>query len=367
MDLTGFKSFYTKYERFLIPAALVLGLLPDIFFFAFVSFDVTIVTLAFYLGLAGLSIVIINIYEEGLRRGKMHGKFFSFFRIMAPLVLHFTFGALFSSFVLFYSFSGSLFASWPFITTLAFLVVANEIFNKYNTRPDIHLSVFFFALFSFLNLAVPYLIRDLGPLIFIGTGVFSLLLVGFFIWILSVNLPRVYEARNILIPSVLGLFIAMHVFYFTNLIPPIPLSLRDIGIYYYAEKIGNEYRLTTREMGLVEGIVQSIPIFGARMPIYQTSGAYVFSSVFAPPGMSIGILHEWQFDDPNAGWVTRSTVPFTIAGGRVEGFRGFSKVSNIEPGKWRVNVKTSRGQIIGRHYFKVIQADTPPTFVIEIK
>ncbi len=362
--LAKLKSFYIKYERWLIPAALVLGLLPDIFFFAFVSFDVTIITLAFYLVLAGLSIVIINIYEEGLRRGKVHGKFFSFLRIMSPLVLHFTFGALFSSFVLFYSFSGSLFSSWPFITTLLFLVVANEIFNKYNNRPDIHLSVFFFAIFSFLNLAVPYLIRDVGPLVFIVTGISSLLVMGFFIWMLSINLPRVYEARRVIIASILGVFIAMHIFYFTNLIPPIPLALRDIGAYYYAEKIGNEYRLTTREVGILEGIIQAIPIFGERMLMYQTGGLYVFSSVFAPPGMNLGISHEWQFDDPGSGWVTRSMVPFPITGGRVEGFRGFSIVSNIEPGKWRVSVKTSRGQVIGRHYFKVIQADALPTFVI---
>lgn len=349
--LASLKAFYAKYERFIIPAALILGLLPDIFFFAFVSFDATIITLAFYLILAGLSIVIINLYDNG------------HLRLAALLALHFTFGALFSSFVLFYSFSGSLLASWPFIATLVFLVAANEVFNKYNTRPDIHLSVYFFALFSFFNLAIPYLIRDLGPKVFVGSGILSVAIAGLFIWILCIYIPRVNKVKEVVSGSIAIIFVAMTVFYLTNLIPPIPLSLRDVGVYYHAERVDSEYKLIGRETELFE----KLNIFSDKFLAYKSAEAYVFSSIFAPPGMGIEVLHEWQFHDPQLGWATRSVISFPITGGRAEGFRGFSKVSTIQPGRWRVNVKTSRGQVIGRYRFTVVETDAQPAYIIGTK
>lgn len=38
---------------------------------------------------------------------------------------------------------------------------------------------------------------------------------------------------------------------------------------------------------------------------------------------------------------------------RNEGFRGFTKKENIFPGKWRVDIKTERDQVVGRVRFDV--------------
>ena len=361
--LTGWRGFYAKYERFFIPVALIIGLLPDIFFFALVSFEVNIFFFVLYLVLAGLSIVTINLYEDGLVRGK----FFLHLRLFAPLVIQFTFGALFSAFVLYYSFSGSLLTSWPFILVLVFLVIANEVFRKYNGRPDIQLGVFFLALFSFFNLAIPYFIRSLGPIVFIGSGIVSLVIAGLFIWLLFIYVPRVREVSNSVIGIILSIFIVMHVFYFTNLIPPIPLVARAIGIYYHVERVGNEYNLVGRKVNGFEDFLKRLSLFPEKFPVYQTSEAYAFSSVFAPPGMNLEIVHEWQFHDPKIGWMTRSAIPFPITGGRIEGFRGFSHISQVVPGRWRVNVKTAQGQIIGRYRFVVVEANEPPQYIFETR
>ena len=37
----------------------------------------------------------------------------------------------------------------------------------------------------------------------------------------------------------------------------------------------------------------------------------------------------------------------TIVGGREEGFRGVTKKSNYQPGRWRVQIETSEGHEIG--------------------
>jgi uncharacterized protein VirK/YbjX len=41
--------------------------------------------------------------------------------------------------------------------------------------------------------------------------------------------------------------------------------------------------------------------------------------------------------------------------------------SKVEEGKWRINVKTEQGQIIGRVRFIVKEAQTPPTLHTEEK
>lgn len=359
IEFRRLREIYSRYERLLIPGALLLGFLADIIFFAFIDFDFAIIALSIHLAVAALSIAFINFYEDGVLRGR----FFNYLRFIAPSILQFTFGALFSAFVIFYSFSGSVFASWPFILVLVFLMIANEIFRKYNHRPDIHIAVFFFALFSFLNLAIPYLTRSLGTLIFILSGILSLVIIGLFIWGLSTYLRNIRIIKGRIYALIAGIFISMNIFYFTNLIPPIPLTIQEVGIYNHIERVGDDYKLTSREETFFEKIRP-----GNRFYVNKDIGeAYGFSSVSAPPGMELEIIHEWQFVFNDLGWVTKSITSFPITGGREGGFRAFSKTSQIEPGKWRLNIRTKNGQIIGRYNFKVVKTDDLPPLITEIK
>lgn len=356
------KALYIKHERFLIPGLLLAGFLSDIIFFAFVTFESAIIALTLHLGVIALSIAIINVYEDNILRGK----FLGYLRLAAPLALQFSFGALFSAFVIFYSHSGSLIASWPFIGTMAFLMLANEIFRKYNIRADVQIAVFFFALFSYLNLSLPYLAKTLGTGIFILSGLLSLICIGAFIWALNKYVPRVRRARREIAIAITTIFVAMNVFYFANWIPPIPLSLREIGVYYGVSRAGDEYQLLTREMGIFEKMIRTLTPFYERHLIFGLREAYIYSSIFVPPGMSVDAIHEWQFKDPARGWSTRNRVNFPVFGGRVEGFRAYTK-SIIEPGEWRVRVRTKNGQIIGVYKFTVIEVDNPPTYTLEIR
>ena len=95
---------------------------------------------------------------------------------------------------------------------------------------------------------------------------------------------------------------------------------------------------------------------------HHTPGAtaYAYSAVFAPTGVSTVILHEWQrYDEPTGEWLTRATVRYPIIGGRDGGYRGYSYIKDISEGKWRVNVITQHGQIIGRISFTVVDVPAP--------
>jgi len=76
--------------------------------------------------------------------------------------------------------------------------------------------------------------------------------------------------------------------------------------------------------------------------------------VFAPSNFTTSILHDWQYyDNTKRQWVSASKTMLTITGGRDNGFRTYSIKDFIFPGKWRVNVETPRGQLIGRLNFNL--------------
>ncbi len=351
--LRKLKKFYNRYERYLIPGALVFGFVTDVLTFRFINFTMAMLLLAGHLIFIKANISVINLYEAK----KVAGKFFSYWRVLAPLFLQYSFGNLFSAFLIFYSHSGSFSASWPFIIMIIFLMIGNEIFRKYNVRPAIQISVYFFALFSYLNLLLPNLLNNLSILIFLGSGLASLVVVFFFIKILSRHSFRVDEKRRVLFLSIGNIFLAMNVFYFLNLIPPIPLSIQEIGVYHEISRVNNDYQVVTEDCG---SWIRCFLYHEKRHISSSRQIVYLYSAVFAPERMELKVSHQWQrFDDEKKRWETAANIPFTVVGGRDIGYRWYTYY-NVSPGYWRVNVKTERGQTIGRKNFYIFQEKGVP-------
>ena len=94
----------------------------------------------------------------------------------------------------------------------------------------------------------------------------------------------------------------------------------------------------------------------------QGERAYVFSSVFAPTDLNTKIIHDWQYFHKAKGeWISVSKITFPINGGRSEGYRGFSIKSGVFEGRWRVDIKTERNQIIGRVRFDIETSGVTPS------
>jgi hypothetical protein len=130
----------------------------------------------------------------------------------------------------------------------------------------------------------------------------------------------------------------------------LPLALKEAGVYHNVTKIGTDYHLT------VEPQPWYVKLFSYNAVFHTKAGttAYAYSAIFAPSGLSTTIVHEWQYyDEGEKQWVTAGTQRFPINGGRDGGYRGWSEKSNLTPGKWRVNVKTQYGQLVGVIRFAV--------------
>jgi len=164
-----------------------------------------------------------------------------------------------------------------------------------------------------------------------------------------------HKNRKYIFISIASTLAAITLFYFLNIIPPIPLSMKEKVIAYDIERLsGGDYRVLEADYKWYEDL------FGKRTAyISNNSPVYVFSSVFAPTKLNTDIVHEWQVKTED-GWQTASRIDFPIEGGADQGYRGYSVKYNLYPGLWRVNIETERGQTIGRIKFKVETADFLP-------
>jgi len=347
------------YERYVSPISLVAGFLADnLFLLRRVDLLRSNLLLFSYLVIAALGIFLINMVESGKARAPWLLK-------IAPLIsviVQFSFGGLFSGYLSLYSRSAALPASWVFVVVLAALLLGNERFVRLYTRFSFQVTLYFTVLFSFFIFFLPVVFHQIGPYMFIASGVAAFVVVALFARLMRFFMPELVKRERMrTLRAIVVVFLAFNALYFLGFIPPLPLAVKDAGVYHSVTR-------ETDGTYLLEG--EATPWWDVIFPydptFHRTAGetVYVWSAVFAPSGLSTSILHVWQrYDDVSRQWVTVSTFGFPINGGRDGGYRGYSNKTDISAGAWRVNVTTQYGQLIGRISFSVVDASTSPDLV----
>ncbi len=357
------KLFIERYERRLSVFAFVGGFVWDTIMLTRIDSLLDHIVLASYLTMAFASIVLINAHGTGRH---LQGRFSRRTIGLAQLLLPFSFGGLFSSSLIFYSRSGPIVSSAPFLLILTALFLGNELFRRHYERFIFQMSIFFVTLFSYMVLIVPVLSGEMGSLIFVLSGLVSLAL--FYLALRAVSLvahEEVEKGRHSLWTIVMIITVTFNVLYFNNMIPPIPLSLKEIGVYHGISRTrAGEYALTFEDAPWYEFGKKTSGVF------HLSSGesVYAFSSIFAPTSLDTEIQHHWwYFDEISRQWISVGVIGFPISGGRDDGYRGYSVKESIFSGKWRVDVETLRGQVIGRFNFVVEDATTPPSLTTQTR
>ena len=142
--------------------------------------------------------------------------------------------------------------------------------------------------------------------------------------------------------------------YGLGLVPPVPLSLKYIGIYHKVEKVNGEYLLSYHRPSWK--FWQN----GAQTFLAKPNDSIIaFATVFSPVSIKDQIMLNWYFDDPKQGWVKWDSIPLSISGGRAEGFRGYGVKKNYQVGDWKVIISTSDQREIGRISFTVEENTSP--------
>lgn len=346
-----------QYERLLLPAFLLGGLIVDFITFKTLNTTIAFSLLCTHLVISGSILIFLNWFDERKRKNKT----LTYIRLGAPFILQFSFGALLSASFIFYWFSGAFSVSWPFILLIAFLMMSNDVFRHYYLRPVVQVGVYYFILFSLSALILPFLVRSIDEWVWIVSGSASLLLMYGGIELLGKKLKSFSRQKGLMVAVIILIFAFMNALYFLRIIPPIPLAIRDAGVYYNVERVGTDYVVEDEHRTAIDRLLP-----GKVMHITQDDRLYIFSAIFAPTDLGTVIVHEWEYKGEN-GWEDRSSPRFTITGGRDGGFRGWSYSSRLQEGKWRVTIKTVNGQVLGRVRFSVELVDEAVSVYKEVK
>lgn len=352
--LNAVLEWVKKRERYLSPVAFLAGFIWDSL--TLTRIDLWLNNLAFlsYLAVAGAGIVALNAYWSGSPRMRFLDRYAEFL----SLPIQFAFGGLFSGFFIFYSRSGALAQSLPFLLFLAVLLLGNEFFRRRYFRLSFQIAIFFIAIFSYAVFFIPVVLGKMGAEIFLLSGIVALAAIGAVLWLIArVSRIRFRQSRRMLFSGVAGIYLLFNLLYFTNIIPPIPLALKEIGVYHSVRRVGDLYEVK------FEPAPRYIFWRETDSTFRRVAGrpVYVYSAVFAPTKLNTPIFHRWSYRNKEKGaWIATDRLSYRIVGGRDGGYRGFTFKQNLMPGSWRVDVETERGQILGRVKFEVVEVSELP-------
>jgi hypothetical protein len=358
--LRNVRGWYVRFERPISSASLVGGFVFDALTLHRVDTFWENFWVAAHLLVVAVCIVLVNRQENEAAAGKDSPRA----RFWLINLLQFFFGGLLSTLLVFYFRSGSLSASWPFLLVLALAFAANESLRKYFAWLAFQISLFYLSLFCFTIFIVPVLAHAMGPFIFVLSGGVSLALMGLFLRFLRVAAKETFaRGQRELAISIAAIFLGINALYFLNLIPPIPLSLVDAGVYHsIAKDPQGGYLAQSEERGWL-GFMR----LNETIHLPPGGAAYAYSAVFSPTSLDTRIVHEWQRYEEKRGWTTVSRVELPLVGGRGGGYRTYSIKTQMAPGAWRVNVETPRGALLGRLRFNVMAEDGAPALKSEVK
>ncbi len=338
-------SWFEPYVRYIPTVALVWGIIWDSLTLSRPDriFD-NLVVLA-YLTLSAGIIVLLNMEHKR--------------RSIEPLlllgVLQFSFGNLTSALLILYTKSGTIIGGALFLGLLALLLVSNEVLRERYQRLQVHIAVWYLLVLAYAVLIVPVLVGSIEwYMFFMSLGVALGAAIGLLSVVHAVSPTTVWNRVRNVGPSITAVSIAVIGLYAFNWIPPVPLALKHVGVYHAVTRTAEGYELTYEAPS-------RLAFWRSTSATYNHQGqpAFCVSAIFAPKNLSLTIYHRWEkWSEEREDWDTVSLIPFSMNGGRDEGYRGYSETNRLTPGLWRCDVETERGALIGRVKF-FVQEGTP--------
>lgn len=304
-----------------------------------------------YLSIVGVSIALREWVISRNTATKAEQKMYSFLTFS---IAYFSGSAL--SFVCVYAIRSAIFSvSWPLLIILFLCVLANELVSSHHFRFTLDVGVFLIALLFFIVFNMPLLVNVQNDATFLMSSLLAVFISSVYVYCISFTSESANEESSRLYALSFGIPMFFGMLYFLNVIPAVPLSLAA----------GNPYHSVSRDESGVFHVTEEINdrLFSSlRKPVYhlspQDSGIYFFSAVTAPAELSAPLSHVWEYYDPTKrSWVERTKVAFTLAGGRKDGYRAYSKKENVQEGLWRVTVKVDDKRIVGRTTFYIKKTD----------
>ncbi|WP_441000253.1 DUF2914 domain-containing protein [Fodinibius sp. SL11] len=305
--------------------------------------------LLFYLISLTSCLYIYNLADDN----HWEGTFIESYQQYAPLGIQFFLGGLSSAYVIFFFQSVTFTRTLVFFVILVILLLSNELLRDRISNKYLQFGAYFFVTFTFFTFFTPVLFGIMNTFLFVLSGLISLLLTLIFIFYIYRKSPSTRSdiSRAKISFIVIGIYVTINIFYFFNLIPPVPLSLQNGIVAYKVEKENNIFTVSYEQ----SASYNLWETYDKTFHYAPNDTVFIYTSIFAPTDLSKSVQHEWQRYDPSVQeWQTSDTISYEVIGGRRGGFRGYTYKENIASGKWRVNVVTEEGLVLGKLDFRII-------------
>ncbi|HEY0010720.1 MAG TPA: DUF2914 domain-containing protein [Candidatus Paceibacterota bacterium] len=358
--MNGLLSFIERHEHRLSTLVFITGFVTDLLTLTLLDLrQINLVFLA-YLGIAALLTICTHTFRQYVHEP---ASWLRSIAVCAPLGAAFTIGSILSGCLILFTRSSALSVSWPFLLLLGMIFLGNELFRSYRSHLVFQGILFFFALYAYLIFAMPLYTHVLAPWVFLWSTTLAVLFFALFMCVLALFSRQQFSSTLWqVIGGAAGIVAVVVGLYYSGLVPPIPLTLMESGVYHSITRTPDGYVVTHEGAGrwsrFLERTVHHVP----------GTPLYAYGAVFAPAAFSENVIHRWERYDPARGaWVTESVVAFTLSGGRKQGYRGYSEKSDPKPGTWRVSIETLDGQVIGRLRFEVVNVSVPPRLYTSVR
>jgi hypothetical protein len=263
-------------------------------------------------------------------------------------LIHFMMGTLLNGYSIFYFHSASGLTAVGLLVMVAALLVVNELPHFHTRGPVVMLALYGVCLTSYFAYLVPVLEGHLSRWMFysavlLALGPLSLQAAALWRW--THDLPLVIkQAVGPVLLVQLGFVLA----YALRLAPPVPLAVKEMGIYHDVRREPGGRRLfherpSWRFWEKGDHDFQERP--GDRV--------FCFARIFAPRRFSDRIDVIWYHDTPQQGWRKVYQMPLAISASSDRGFATEAYLTSPPPGRWRVELQTEDGYTLGQLGFEV--------------
>ncbi|NLG17070.1 MAG: DUF2914 domain-containing protein [Fibrobacter sp.] len=335
--LSGIRSLYTKLKPQLPTVCFLCGSTWDSLTLKRIDSALDLTIFSTYLFLSSIIVILIS--------RKVNFRFAKYL----PSAAQFFFGGMFSACTVYYFKSTSSLLTFLFLLCLAATLVCNEFLEKKYSNAQVTFTFWSVCAAMILNFLLPVLTGLMSPWIFLAAIATAFLL--------CFAISRIALSKVSLKPVAL-IYSALILFYFLNVIPPVPLSQKKMAIFRSVSHSGNEYVCTMEKPRWFEPFKSGESVF----KYSPQDTVFCFSSVFAPTRLKKEIYHHWYYKDPESGkWSEATRIGYRLTGGRDQGYRGYTYKKNIGPGSWKVMLKTKEGKTVGIRSFKVVSHDLSDT------
>jgi hypothetical protein len=275
-------------------------------------------------------------------------------------VIHFFLGTLLNAFMIFYFKASSGFFSFLFILGLAVMIVINELPRFRALGPVLRVGLLSFSISSYLAYLLPVVTGYLSSWqYFLAIAVGCGMTVGLWKMFRRFTHDPNWTFRRAVAP---GLIVqgTLLLLYLAQVVPPVPLSLKYIGIFHDVKRAPAGEQRGAYQLSYVEppSMWPHIRIFefpGNVIFARRGDNAWAFIRLFAPRHFSDRVGFAWAYHDPKQGWVDIGAPFFLeLRDGGEHGWPTFAYQAVAKAGEYRVRIVTADGREIGRKTFEVI-------------